>query len=247
MQSSGGKMQTLLFDIDGTLLSTGGAGMHAIAQTMREMFGIGELPSLNLHGRTDHGILQELFQHLQLDFQKHYDPFCQRYCQLLPDSLLEIPGKVLPGVRELLGVLSHQPQIKLGLLTGNSERAANIKLQKFDLDTYFQFGGFGDWHGSRDDVARKAIDAARMAIGSGFERSKVWVIGDTIQDIRCARAIGSKVIAVLTGGCSRQELLEAKPDFLFTSIESHFDEFLELLEVNSSSVNRRQSDRNLRM
>ena len=217
-------MQTILFDIDGTLIATGGAGLHAMAETMKQLYGIAELPPLDVRGRTDHGIVRDLFNQVQLDFDQIFQRFSTHYWALLPGSIDSLPGRVLPGIHRLLDTLHAHNHVCLGLLTGNAQRAAQIKLQKFGLDHYFKFGGYGDLHSCRDDVARCAIESAREKIGSDFDSSQVWVIGDTVHDIHCGRAIGSKVIAVETGGSCPIELQIAAPDFQFASFEAHFDE-----------------------
>jgi phosphoglycolate phosphatase-like HAD superfamily hydrolase len=123
-------------------------------------------------------------------------------------------GEVLPGVFELLTKLNEMPTVALGILTGNASEAAAIKLEHFQLSEYFLFGGYGDDHHDRNDVAAQAVTAASKSLGSRFDPSKVWVIGDTSNDIRCARSIGAKVFAVTTGGESLEQLSESNPDFL---------------------------------
>jgi phosphoglycolate phosphatase len=221
-------MMTILFDIDGTLISTGGAGMKAIQETMREMFGIEQLPQMDVHGRTDCFIFRELFEHANIDFDHHFPKVSQRYWDLLPETLQRLPGRLLPGVGQLLEVLDDSPRVHLGLLTGNARKAAEIKLNHFGLGRYFRFGGFGDQHACRNDVAWKAIEAAQATLGPAFDRAQVWVIGDTIDDIRCGRAIGAKVIAVETGGSLPQELRHAGPDIQLSSLEQGFEQLARL-------------------
>ena len=207
-------MFTLLFDIDGTLIRSGHAGTHAIGLAIKAILGIETLPILDVHGRTDRAILGDLFFELGLDYEQHIDQFNQLYWQQLPQSLIERSGEVLPGVNQLLEQLSIRSDVTLGLLTGNSFAAARIKLQHFGLQHFFDFGGYGDDRVCRNEVAELALTAAREHLQGDFQADRVWVIGDTINDIRCARAINSKVIAVETGGSTREDLQAENPDVL---------------------------------
>ena len=111
-------MWTLLFDIDGTLIQTGGAGMHAIRQAMHQLFGVEEVPQVPVHGRTDFGIISELFKPLEIDAERHMDAFNRRYWELLPASLNEVEGAALPGVVETLERFHSSSNVSLGILTG---------------------------------------------------------------------------------------------------------------------------------
>ena len=194
---------TVLFDIDGTLIRTGGAGMTAITQTMNEMFQLESVGKVPVHGRTDQGILTDLFAAHELSFDEHRDAFSRRYWELLPSALASGPGKLLPGVMDLLVRLAAEPEVELGILTGNAQRAAEIKLEYFGLEKFFSFGGYGDCHASRNDVATLAQQAAQNTIGDAFDPSRLWVVGDTVNDVVCARWISAKVVAVETGGSDR--------------------------------------------
>ncbi len=223
-------MWTLLFDIDGTLIRTGGAGMIAIRKTMNHLFGVDELPTVAVHGRTDYGIISELMSPFNLDPAEHMEAFNSTYWEHLPDSMQKIQGRVLPGVYRVLETLAQMPNVSLGLLTGNSEPAARIKLRHFDLEKYFDFGGFGQWHCDRNDVAELALESSRSFLGDEFDQNKMWVIGDTIHDIRCARSINAKVLAVETGGVDKAELRTGRPDLQISNLEES-DLFLEQLTV----------------
>ena len=205
-------LTTLLFDIDGTLVSAGGAGLKAINDVFVSMFGIESLPPVVAHGRTDQAILGDIFRHFQMDYEQHRDQFNRAYWERLPGVLQQSAGRVLPGVTELLPVLESLPHLNLGLLTGNGKRAAEIKLHHFQLDRHFKFGGFGDCHADRNDVAKAAMDSSKEFVQQGFDPSRVWVVGDTPNDIRCARSVGVKVLAVATGGFNVDELKSSKPD-----------------------------------
>ena len=223
-------MHTLLFDIDGTLIRSGGAGFRAMRIAMSQLFGIDEIPVLEVHGRTDRGILNDLFDHASLDFDVHGEEFNRVYWQHLPDSLRATDGWILPGVVELLSTLASEPEFALGILTGNARRAADIKLDHFELSPFFEFGGHGDDHACRNDVAALAHAAAAEHLGSHFDPNKVWVIGDTVNDITCARSIGSRAIAVETGGTKPADLRAAEPDAQFETL-ADCQQFLAIFEA----------------
>ena len=211
-------MWTLLFDIDGTLIRTGGAGMSAIGTTMFRMFGIEEVPDVPVHGRTDYGIIEDLFRPFSIDVDEHIHEFKEMYWELLPASLEDRGGTILPGVCELLSDLQAREGVALGIVTGNTARSAAIKLEHFGLSSFFDFGGYGDDHADRNEVARLAKEAAEEHLDDQFNPDKIWVIGDTANDIRCARSIGSRVVALETGGSEPEELRQANPDLMLTSL-----------------------------
>ena len=221
-------MWTLLFDIDGTLIRTQGAGMGALGQAIIEHYGREDIPEVNVHGCTDKGIITELFTKLEIDLDADQSGFIQTYCDLLRMALKTNEGEVLPGVVDLLDRLNEHPNVALGILTGNGKRAAEIKLDHFGLREYFLFGGYGDDHSDRNGVAALASDAAKAALGERFDPSKVWVIGDTVNDIRCGRSIGAKVLAVGTGGDSHETLAAKHPELLMNDL-SNVSEWIDLL------------------
>lgn len=211
-------MWTILFDIDGTLIRTNGAGMGAMGQAMVEHFGKDDIPEVRVHGCTDRGIVSELFRKLDICPDTDHSGFMQTYFELLKTSLKKTGGEILPGVLDVLDQLNRHPNVALGLLTGNAERAAEIKLDHFGLREYFLFGGYGDDYSDRNDVASSAVIVAKDSLKGKFDGSKVWVIGDTVNDIRCARSVDAKVLAVETGGDTRKVLSEALPDLLMSDL-----------------------------
>jgi phosphoglycolate phosphatase-like HAD superfamily hydrolase len=230
-------MWTILFDIDGTLIRSGGAGMAAVSEAMNRMFGACTLPEIEVSGRTDFGILSDIFTELSLDLVQHLPEFNDLYCQLLQQKLPECNGAVLPGVRELLTELDDYPHVSLGLLTGNAQAAARIKLEHFGLHDYFLFGGYGDAHAQRSDVAELARRDAQKHLGQQFDAGKLWVIGDTIHDVQCARSINSRVVTVETGGACREELLGENPDIHLTDL-SDCDRFIS--EILATPIGRQR-------
>ena len=214
---------SLLFDIDGTLLRSGNAGMKAVHETLVEMFGEVPESKVVVHGRTDHGIMTDVFDALGKDYQHHRGEFDQLYWSKLPGVLERSGGGMLPGVVALLEVLAAAPDVELGILTGNARVPADIKLKHFGIEHYFSFGGYGDSHSNRNQVAAEAIESARSQLQGSFDADRVWVIGDTVNDITCTRSVGAKVIAVETGGGTHDELVLAAPDEIFSDLSNVID------------------------
>lgn len=213
-------MHVILFDIDGTLIHTKGAGRAALRRALIEDFGI-ENPNDNVpvEGRTDRGITRDLFAAHQIDeTPENWQKFRDSYLRHLPEQLRNRPGTLLPGILPLLDSLQSTGHVAMGLLTGNTRRGAGIKLSHFGIDHYFEFGGFGDLHYQRNDVAGEALREVRSRHGADFDAGQVWVVGDTTLDVQCARSIGARAIAVGTGGHSLDELRLAQPDYLFTDL-----------------------------
>ena len=209
---------TILFDIDGTLTTSDGAGAGAMEFTVNQLFGIDSIPDIPMHGRTDKSILHELFASIEVEHDGKVDQFIERYLENLPRSLKDRDARLLPGVEPLLEELAGLKNVELGLLTGNLRRAAEIKLQNAGIDHYFSFGGYGDDHADRNNVAEQAVRDARAVIGDRFDSDYLWVIGDTPNDIRCARHINASVIAVGTGGGCEDSLRLAAPDLLISDL-----------------------------
>ncbi len=209
-------MHVILFDIDGTLLLTGGAGQRGMERALEKVFGVTK-PTENISaaGRTDFAITHDLFEFHDIDDTPDaWRNFSAEYFRQLPMALAELDGTVLPGVREILDVLHSRDDVKLGLLTGNFEAGAWLKLKHYGIDHYFKFGAFGDSHHCRDDVAKIAYAATHLHCGSTIAAERVWVIGDTPADVACARAIGANVVAVATGMFTYDELAPTSPDLL---------------------------------
>lgn len=213
-------MQVCLFDIDGTLISSGGAGKAALEAALTAEFGIGRImDKLELSGRTDRAILTDLVRmHVLEDTPETWQRLVNGYLRHLPECLARSTGRILPGIDTLLEHLRERDDVAIGLLTGNLRAGAKLKLGHFGLFDHFSFGGYGDHHLDRDDVAREALAAVRERWNGTIRPENIWVIGDTPLDIRCARAIGARVAAVATGWHSKEELAGHEPDLLFTDL-----------------------------
>jgi phosphoglycolate phosphatase len=213
-------MYVLLFDIDGTLLSTGGAGQQAMEQALASQFGITRpTEGISAAGRTDRAITHDLFAYHKIEATPEvWEQFQQTYLAHLAEILSELPGRVLPGVEALLRTLSTRQDVVLGLLTGNLAGGAELKLRHYGLDHYFVAGGYGDEHHDRDDVARMARAVIAEHCTFDIHDDRLWVIGDTPHDVRCGRAIGAKVAAVATGSFTFEQLRETNPDQLYADL-----------------------------
>ncbi|MCI0701106.1 MAG: haloacid dehalogenase-like hydrolase [Planctomycetia bacterium] len=216
-------MPIILFDIDGTLIRTGGAGKSAMEAALRSAFGITAIrDTVSYSGRTDFAIARDLLRIHGIDQStENQQKMREAYLGHLPQSLKRRGGKVCPGVTELLGAVSGKPDMLLGLLTGNVRAGAQLKLNHFGLWDYFPCGGFGDEHFERDDVARSALACVCAHLAREVNPSDVWVIGDTPHDVSCARAIGANAVAVATGWHPLEELADCTPDLLFADLSDH--------------------------
>jgi len=213
----------VLFDIDGTLVLTGGAGLRAMNRACEHLVGHqSALDGVTLAGRTDWIILDNALTNNGLAL----DPALllelrRRYVEHLREEI-ELPGKgvkaVMPGIRELLDALAARTDMALGLLTGNFEEGARIKLEHFDLWKYFRCGAFGDDSADRNDLVPIAMRRARECGIPDVPPSNVFVVGDTPHDVACARAVGAVPIAVATGGYSVERLRETGADHVFKDL-----------------------------
>ena len=217
-------MYVALFDIDSTLLRTRGAGRAAFAETFRAEFDIERIRGdISFAGRSDRAIVREVFsQHGIEDRPGTWQRFRQGYLQRLERTLVSRPGSLLPGVLPLLRALRERKDIATGLLTGNVAAGAWLKLRHYGIDSFFDFGGFGDHHVDRGGIAADALGAAGVFLRATHRCSaeivRTTVIGDTPEDVRCARCIAAKAIAVATGDSSLSELAAATPDRAFPDL-----------------------------
>jgi phosphoglycolate phosphatase-like HAD superfamily hydrolase len=212
----------LLFDIDGTLISTGGAGGRAMARAFADVFGFSNgLGSISMAGRTDAWIVAQMAAEHGLEYDaQRFRAFHDSYVRHLADEVL-LPGPqkgVLPGVRPLLDALLLRSEPYLALLTGNFKRGAQIKLEYFDLWHYFGAGAFGDDSHDRNGLLWSAMSNVEAAGGPHARPSEVVVIGDTPLDIAVAVAGGARSLGVATGNYDRDKLLESGADAVLTDL-----------------------------
>jgi phosphoglycolate phosphatase-like HAD superfamily hydrolase len=223
----------ILFDIDGTLVLTGGAGVRAMNRACVEVVGHETaLTGVAVAGRTDWIILHDALRlnGMALD-DRLLDELRTRYVEHLREEI-EYPGKgvkdVMPGIRELLAALHGRDDVALGLLTGNFAEGARIKLEHFDLWRYFPCGAFGDDAPDRNHLVPIAITRARECGIADAAPADVVVVGDTPHDISCAQAVGARSVGVATGSFSVDQLQAAGADVVFKDL-SETSAFLDLI------------------
>jgi phosphoglycolate phosphatase len=217
----------LFWDLDGTLLVTGRAGLFAFEEALEEVTGISaSLQELSTPGLTDAGVARLVLQFAgQKADSTTVDAVLRSYERRLPASLPRREGRVLEGIREVLEDLHDRDDVHSFLLTGNTPDGARAKLAHYDLDRFFpEEGAFCIDHGSRVDIARRALPLANGA-------EHVYVIGDTPADVECGKAIGARTIAVASGWHSLEELAATEPWALLERIPAPA-RFRALLEID---------------
>lgn len=223
----------ILFDIDGTLLLSGRAGLRAMTRAFETTFGITEaFKGQHFGGRTDSYLVSTALKEAGLpDTPEQHERFRANYIPLLAEEI-EHPGTghkgLMPGARELLEALHEYDDLHLALLTGNYREAAEIKLTHFEIWDFFEWGAFSDDHYDRNELVPIAKSRAETYDIPAEAIERVIVIGDTPHDIECANAIGARTIAVATGGYSRDELAEHRPWRVFDVLPP-VDEFARLI------------------
>ncbi len=212
-------MRILLFDIDGTLLWTGGGGKTALQKALEREFDLVEAcTDVSFSGRTDHALFGELLDRNGIPrTPQNRQRLTNAYLQRLPAVLDDADGRLLPGVGELIARLRNVQGVFLYAMTGNLHASATHKLDHFGLLQPMD-GIFGGDHDScRDDLARRSMSQLRETHGNAIE-GQVVVIGDTPADIKCAHAIGADALAVCTGYFDRNQLAELEPMYLFDDL-----------------------------
>jgi phosphoglycolate phosphatase-like HAD superfamily hydrolase len=216
----------LLFDIDGTLVDTNGAGRRAIEHAFSRQFGLDDVgprvAPVHFAGSTDLRIFEELARVLDgvEAYRTRREALERAYLDALRERMAEHDPerRVLPGVAALLEQLSRHADTHLGLVTGNMREGARLKLEPFGLDRFFPAGGFGFEHADRREIARIAARRVAEHAGVSFPPSRVVVIGDTPQDVDCARANGFRAVAVGTGWATQEALVASEPDALLPDL-----------------------------
>lgn len=213
----------LLFDIDGTLVTSGGAGRRALARAFLDITGVeGAIDGVRLNGNTDPMIVAQAFE-LNVGRAPHgvkeLEEITLRYLIHLADELEKGCDRyvVLPGVHEIVERASSNGYA-LGLATGNVEAGARLKLAPGGLSERFGFGGYGSDAAVRRDVVRCAIGRGESYAGRSFDRREVFVIGDTERDVEAARAVGVRAIGVLAGSTDPAMLIDSEPDLLVETL-----------------------------
>jgi phosphoglycolate phosphatase len=224
----------VLFDIDGTLVLTGGAGVRAMNRAGESLVGTADLLNgIQVAGRTDWIILHDALRKIGRDLDG--DLFARlrdQYVNNLREEILERGHgvkAVMPGIPELLPVLEARDDLFVGLLTGNFEEGARIKLEYFDLWRYFKCGAFGDDAADRNALVPFALDRARGCGLGDLPYEDVFVVGDTPHDVECANAVGAVPIAVATGGYTVDQLRATGASIVLEDL-SDTAAFIQLME-----------------
>ncbi len=214
------KRRLLLFDIDGTIIVSGGAGEGALRDAMLDRFGVEEdLKTITLAGATDGLIARLMLEKHGLEAStENVAALLDSYLHFLHKRLPQHNGRVLPGLVVLLDALRERTDCVLALLTGNLCRGAEIKLSHYGMWDYFQFGAFADDHHDRNELGRFAQARAFEKHGEEFSPENIYVLGDTPKDIACGKAFGAKTVAIATGNYTADDLRPHHPDFLFEDL-----------------------------
>jgi len=217
--SAGEPMRLVLFDIDGTLILSGGGGFRALTRAFKDVAGISNaLEGVRLNGQTDPLIVSEaLTQAGVADSPQIHSDIQSRYLVYLREEMPRSEkARLLPGVRPLLDRLGQLSDVTIGLLTGNIEPGARIKLDRFDLNRHFPFGAFGSDSAVRRELVPIAMARARQRCpGVDLGASDTIIVGDTERDVDCGRFAGARTLAVATGGVLPSVLRQAGADLVF--------------------------------
>lgn len=210
----------VLFDIDGTLIDPGGAGRRSVKEAFYEIFSIRDaFAGTTLAGKTDIQIIKEGLSNHGLPFGNGIlSSILSRYVENLKTEIHNPRGYIKPGVLELLDALETADRYWLGLLTGNIEQGARIKLGAFGLNRYFPVGAFGDDNEDRNGLLPIAVEKIRKVKHIDIKYSDCIVIGDTPKDVECSKPFGATAIAVATGPYSYESLLETGADYVLRDL-----------------------------
>jgi phosphoglycolate phosphatase-like HAD superfamily hydrolase len=224
-------VKLLLFDIDQTLVNTGGAGLRALDRACQKLYGLqNAMDGVRPHGKTDPAIVREILR-VKLGSNSAKDgeiaTVLEGYVSFLKEEVqTSATYRVLPGIVPLLNEMAARPDVVLGLATGNVELGARIKLQRAELNSYFAFGGFGSDDEDRTELVRKGAEKANRKIGRTIPPSEVFVIGDTPLDIDAGNRAGFKTVGVGTGTYTVDQLLAAGATFAVEDLAQGHDYFL---------------------
>ncbi len=209
----------VLFDIDGTLITAGGAGTRALNRAFQTLFGIEEgFRTISMAGKTDPQIMREGLKMHRLDhLDGNVDKMIEKYLYYLKEEIENPMRHIMPGIKESLDLFEKRGMM-IGLLTGNLEKGAKIKLKPFGIYDYFNSGAFGSDHEDRDELLPIAIEKYKKQ-GLEYSPQDCYVIGDTPRDVQCAKVHGAHCIAVATGPYAMNDLQHTGADIVIKSLE----------------------------
>jgi phosphoglycolate phosphatase-like HAD superfamily hydrolase len=221
-QDGAGAVRAIVFDIDGTLLTTGGAGAVAWGRAFNELHGVpARIEDHTEAGMPDHEVCRVTFVNVLGREPREVEiaALMVRYLEHLPDAVAaSTTYRILPGVERVLPDLAAAGYL-LGLTTGNVEAAAHVKLGRGDLSRFFSFGGYGSDSAHRGELTRKAIERAGNVLGSFVDPASVLVVGDTPRDVEAARYAGAVSVAVATGHFTKEQLTATGADHVLGTLE----------------------------
>jgi phosphoglycolate phosphatase len=226
-------VRLLLFDIDQTLVNTGGAGLRALDRACFKLFALEKaMDGISPHGKTDPAIAREILR-VRLGLAADsvvpalISSTLEAYTGFLEEEVQTSPAyRVLPGIAAMLDEMLPRRDVMLGLATGNIEPGARIKLERGNLNRYFTFGGFGSDSEDRAELVRRGAEKAADKNGARIAPSNVFVIGDTPLDIEAGRSAGFNTVGVATGSYSVHQLLDSGATIAVADLEQGRDHFL---------------------
>jgi phosphoglycolate phosphatase len=228
-------VKLLLFDIDGTLVLTGGAGIRALDRAFQQVVGLeNAMEGIRPHGKTDPAIVREIFMARRLN---GHSPdivvqILDAYVRFLPDEVrVSSRYRILPGILSFLESLKQHPGVACGLATGNVEQGARIKLERGNLNSYFRFGGFGSDAENRTDLVRRAAEKGIRHVDRAISPEDTFVIGDTPRDVEAGQEAGFRTVGVATSDYSREDLEAAGADLVMSDFERDRDQFLRIARI----------------
>jgi phosphoglycolate phosphatase len=237
-------VKLVLFDIDGTILLTAGAGKRAIHRALREVYGATGPEDHRFDGKTDPQIVRELMRivgHEDDHIDSRMSELLARYVGYLHEELGATPDavRVMPGIHELLDALDQRDDVVLGLLTGNLVDGARAKLTAAGIDpSRFVVGAYGSDHETRSQLPAVALARARRELGFDIEGPDVVVIGDTPADLSCGRGIGARAIGVATGHYTVDDLASHQPAAVFRDLSSTAEVVDAILSTSTAPYTR---------
>jgi len=221
-------MNLILFDIDGTLIDSGGAGTRSLNLAFEELFTIENgFHGISMAGKTDTQIIKEGLMKYGISFDSNLGAMINTYLRYLQNEIHNDRRHIKPGVYELLETLSLLNHIGLGILTGNLEPGARIKLEPFKLNRYFPTGAFGSDNEDRNRLLPIAVKRFEVLCKTTIDQSSCIVIGDTPRDVDCAKIYGAVCIGVATGPYSFDSLMQTGADYVVRDLSDHYS----LLEI----------------
>ena len=215
-------MRLVLFDIDGTLIDSGGAGIRSLDLALKEVFDIDKgFQGISMAGKTDSQIIKEGLLKHNLTLDGSISAVINAYLKHLRHEILNNSKHVKPGIYEVLEKLQPIRDIALGLLTGNLEKGARIKLEPFRLNEYFPAGAFGSDNEDRNTLLPIAVQRFEEILQDSIEINTCIIVGDTPRDVECAHIFGAQCIGVATGPYSYEDLQDAGADLVVQDLADH--------------------------